>query len=59
MLSFKKWIGEMIGKVGLSIFTKKVPIIKKLLERPEELMAEIYVVKDGSITITIKERETD
>ena len=57
MLSLKKWIGDLIGKIGLSIFTKKVPIIKKLLERPEDLMAEIYIVKDGSITIKIKERE--
>lgn len=57
MLSLKKWIGNLIGKIGLSLFTKKVPIIKKLLERPEDLMAEIYIVNDGSITINIKERE--
>lgn len=59
MFNIRKWIGEMIGKVGLSLFTKKVPIIKKLLERPEELMAEIYVLNDGTITINLKERETE
>lgn len=59
MYRLKQMIGDLIGKIGLSIFKKRLPIIKTLLEHPEDLMAEIYIVQDGSITIHLRERPNE
>lgn len=57
MFKIKEWITNTVGNAGLSILKSKSPIIKEVLENPENLKIEAYI-KGEEIVVTIKKGES-
>ena len=52
----KNWITEAVGKIGLAVVKQKSPILKEVIDNPENLKIEAYFERD-EIIVTIKKRE--
>lgn len=55
MIDIKKWIGDSVGKTGLNRLKKRSPIVKEVVDNPENLKLELYIEGD-EIVVKIKKK---
>lgn len=46
---FKEWIRNAVGKVGLNTLKRNSPIVKEVVDNPENVKLELYIEGDEII----------
>lgn len=54
---FKDWIKDTFGKIGLSTLKRNSPIVKEVVDHPENVKLELYIEGD-EIILKLKKRES-
>lgn len=56
MRTIKTWVTETTEKMGMAAIKRRVPVLKELLETPENLKLEAYIEND-EIVVKLKKKE--
>lgn len=55
-MGFKKWFNELMIRIGINKTKRKSPILKELIDNPENVKLEAYLEGDELI-VKIKRKE--
>lgn len=54
---FKEWLRDAIGKVGLNTLKRNSPIVREVVDNPENVKIELYIERD-EIILKLKKKES-